>query len=132
MKMRLTYLVVFLSLPVLFLCSNTFAENRLSEQQAQDILKARVQKDKLYDRWTTMSCLSFLVEEKTKDYIDIAIREKHDGQCPGDPDTSPTVDRFRVHRITKRIKWYEPAKGEFQSYSAVLKTRVKNDELSLQ
>ena len=80
------------------------ADNRLTEQQVLDIVMAMVQKDKLYDSWTTASCLSFLVEEKTKVYIDIAIREKHGDTCPGDPDISPIVDRFRVHRITKRIQ----------------------------
>jgi hypothetical protein len=132
MKMRPLFLVVSISLLSVFLCTNAFAENRLSEKQALDIVSARVQQDKLYDSWTTASCLSFLVEEKTKVYIDIAIREKHGGQCPGDPDTSPIVDRFRVHRMTKRVKWYKPAEGEFQPYSAVLKARVKNEELSLQ
>jgi hypothetical protein len=125
MKMRVLILVAFISILALFPRSNAFADNRLTEQQAQDILMARVQKDKLYDSWTTVSCLSFLVEEKTKDYIDIAIREKHGGQCPGDPNISPIVDRFRVHRITKRVKWYKPEEGEFQPYRAVLKARLE-------
>jgi hypothetical protein len=123
MKMRLLFLVVSISLLGVFLCSNAFAENRLFEKQALEIVAARVQKDKLYDSWTTSSCLSLLVEGKTKVYIDIAIREKHGGQCPGDPNTSPIVDRFRVHRMTKRIKWYKPADGEFLPYSALLKDR---------
>ncbi len=125
MKMRVPFLVVSISLLGLFLCSNAFAENRLTEHQALDIVAARVQKDHLYDSWTTASCLTFLVEEKTKDYIDIAIREKHEGKCEGDPNTSPIVDRFRVHRMTKRIKWYEPAEGEFHPYRAVLKERLE-------
>ena len=125
MKMRLLILVAFISILALFPSSNTFAENRLTEQQALDVLMAKVQKDKLYDSWTTISCLSFLVEEKTKVYIDIAIREKHEGKCEGDPNTSPIVDRFRVHRMTKRIQWYEPAEGDFQPYRAVLKARLE-------
>jgi hypothetical protein len=125
MKMLLQILVALISILALFPGSNAFAENRLSEQQALDIVAARVQKDHLYDSWTTASCLTFLVEEKTKDYIDIAIREKHEGKCEGDPNTSPIVDRFRVHRMTKRIKWYEPAEGEFHPYRAVLKARLE-------
>jgi hypothetical protein len=125
MKMRLLILVAFISILALFPSSNTFAENRLTEQQALDVLMAKVQKDKLYDSWTTISCLSFLVEEKTKVYINIAIREKHDGKCEGDPNTSPIVDRFRVHRMTKRVQWYEPAEGEYHPYKAVLKSRLE-------
>ena len=124
MNTRLLFLVPSLFLLGVFLCSNAFADNRLTEQQALDVVMAKVQKDKLYDSWTTASCLHFLVEEKTKVYVDIAIREKHEGKCEGDPDTSPIVDRFRVHRMTKRIQWYEPVEGEFHPYRAVLKARL--------
>lgn len=86
---------------------------------------AQIQKDKLYDSWTTLSCLLFFTEEKTKDHFDFAIREKHGGQCAGDPNTSPIVDRFRVDRLTKNIQWYEPVEGEFLPYRVVLKARLK-------
>jgi hypothetical protein len=125
MKMLLPILAVSLFLLVVLPCSTVLADNRLTEQQALDVLMAKVHKDKLYDSWTTISCLSFLVEEKTKDYIDIAIREKHEGKCEGDPNTAPIVDRFRVHRLTKRIQWYEPAEGNYNPYRAVLKARLE-------
>lgn len=125
MKTRLSVLASLLFLLGMFLGSDAFALNRLSEQQAIDIVTARVQKDKLYDHHTSVSCLHFLVEGKTKDYIDVAIREKHSGECLGDQDTSPIVDRFRVHRMTKRVKWYHPADGEYVPYSAMLKARME-------
>ena len=122
MKISLFSLIFFLSLLIVF---PVLAEKRLTEQQAQDILAAQIQKDKLYDSWTALSCLFFLAEEKTKDHFDFAIREKHGGRCAGDPNTSPIVDRFRLDRLTKKIQWYEPAEGEFLPYSAVLKARLK-------
>jgi hypothetical protein len=125
MRTRLLILLSVLFLLGVSLGSDAFALNRLSEQQALDIVMARVQKDKLYDRSTSVSCLHFLVEGKSKDYIDVAIREKHGGECPGDQDTSPIVDRFRVHRMTKRVKWYQPADGEYVPYSAMLKERLE-------
>jgi hypothetical protein len=125
MRTRLLILLSVLFLLGVSLGSDAFALNRLSEQQALDIVMARVQKDKLYDRSTSVSCLHFLVEGKSKDYIDVAIREKHGGECPGDQDTSPIVDRFRVHRMTKRVKWYQPAEGEYVPYSAMLKARLE-------
>jgi len=64
-----------------------------------------------------------LTEEKAEDYFDFAIHEKHGGGCPGDSNTSPVVDRFRVNRLTKKIQWYEPAQGELRPYGAVLKAR---------
>ncbi len=123
--MDLLSLILFLSLLIVFPYSNVLAESQLTEQQTLDILVAQIQKDKLYDSWTTLSCLSFFTEEKTKDYFDIAIHEKHGGKCPGDPNTWPIVDRFRVNRFTKRIQWYEPTEGEWLPYRAVLKARLR-------
>ncbi len=126
MKIGLVSLVLFFSLLIVFLCSNVLAERQLTEQQALDILVARLLKDKLYDSWApNLSCLFFFTEEKTNDYFDFAIREKHGGECSGDPNTAPIVDRFRVNRSTKIIQWYEPTEGEFVPYKAVLKSRLK-------
>ena len=125
MKISLSSLILFLSLLIVFPCSNVLAGKQLTERQALDILVAQIQKDKLYDSWTTLSCLLFLTEEKTKDHFDFGIHEKHGGKCPGDPNTSPIVDRFRVDRLTRKIQWYEPTEGEFLPYKAVLKARFK-------
>ena len=128
MRMCLSSLILFLSLFVAIPFSNVLAGNQLTEQQALDILVAQIQKDKLYDSWTTLSCLFFLTEEKTKDYFDFAIHEKHAGGCPGDSNTSPVVDRFRVNRLTKKIQWYEPTQGELRPYGAVLKAKRGKQE----
>lgn len=109
----------------LFACPHAFAAGSLSEAQALDLLVATIKKDKLYDSWTTLSCLQFFTEERTKDYFDFVIHEKHEGKCPGDPNTWPVVDRFRVHRSDKKIQWHEPIEGELLPYNAVLKTRLK-------
>jgi hypothetical protein len=121
MEISLTSLI-FLSLLIVFPCSNVHAEKELTEQQALDILAAQIQKDKLYDSWApNLSCLLFFTEEKTKDHFNIAIREKHGGQCAGDPNTSPIVDRFRVDRLTGKIQWYDPVDGDLHPYEGVLK-----------
>ncbi len=95
-KMRLSSIILLIFLLTMFQCQNVLGENQLTEEQALDVLVAQIQKDKLYDSWTTLSCLNFLPEENTKEYFDIGIYEKHGGKCPGDPNTSPVVDRFRV------------------------------------
>jgi hypothetical protein len=128
MKIRFSRFFAFLSLLFVFSYSNVLAGNQLTEQQAQDILMERIQKDKPYSSWTTLSCLQFLLEEKTKDYFDFAIREKHSEKCPGDPNTSPIVDRFRVNRLTKKIQWYEPVEGDFLPYNTVLKVKLQKKE----
>ena len=105
--------------------SNVFAEMRLTENQALDLLRSRIQKDRLYSSWTTLSCLSFFIEKKMNDYIDIGIHEKHGGECPSDSNTWPIVDRFRIYRLTKKIQWYEPTEGEYLPYRTVLKAKLK-------
>ena len=125
MKMRLSSIILLLSLLVIFTYRNVLAESQLTEQQALNSLMAQIQKNKLYDSWTTLSCLQFLTEETEKDHFDFGIYEKHGGKCPGDPSTSPIVDRFRVNCLTEKILWYEPTEGEFLPYKAVLKARLK-------
>jgi hypothetical protein len=115
--------ILLLSLLVVFPCQNVLGESQLTEQQAIDILITAIQKDKLYDSWTTLSCLQFFTEEKTKDDFTFGIHEKHGGKCPGDPNTSPIVDRFKVDRLTKEIQRYEPVQGEYLPYKAVFKTK---------
>jgi len=124
MKTRLSLLMVFVSLLMIFPCSDVLAEKQLTELQALDILTTQIKKDKLYDSWTALSCLSFMTEGKTKDRFDFAIHEKHGGKCPGDPNTAPIVDRFRVNRMTEKILWYEPMEGEYLPYNAALKARL--------
>jgi hypothetical protein len=95
----------------------------LTEKEALDKLDKTVWSDGLYKSWTKPACLSLVVEEKQAKYFDVAIMEKHGSGCPGDPATSPVVDRYRVYREKDQILWYEPAEGEYQSYAAVKKAR---------
>lgn len=108
MKTTVFSLGLFLLLAVIAPGSNVEAKTPLTEEQALNHLISRIQKDKLYDSWATLSCLSIFVEDKTKKYFDIAIREKHNERCPGDPATAPIVDHFRVDRSTGKIQWYDP------------------------
>lgn len=88
----------------------------LAEKEAVDLLVGKVKGDALYDYWTTPDCLDFVIEETTDSHVDIAIRENHEGGCPGDPDTAPVVDRFRVVRATKEVLWYEFPEDEYVAY----------------
>ncbi len=117
-------LIIAVLLSTVFL-DTAYARRPLTEDEALDILISRVEKDKLYDSWTTLSCLSFLVEARTRTHIEIAIREKHGGKCPGDPDTFPIVDRFRIDRLTRQIQWLEIVEDEWLPYKAVLKERLR-------
>jgi hypothetical protein len=128
MRARLSSPVLFLSLFIVFLYSIADAGSLLTEDQAASILISRVKKDNLYSSWTTQSCLSFIHEGKTNDHFDIAVREKHGGKCPGDPDTFPIVDRFRINRSTKKIRWYDPIEDGWRPYKDVLESRPEKQD----
>jgi hypothetical protein len=48
--------------------------------------------------------------------FDIAVRERHGNGCPGDPQTSPVRDRFRVEH-SGAIRWYDPIEGDYVDYA---------------
>lgn len=43
-------------------------------------------------------CLAYVVEARTDDAVDVGVRERHGGECGGDPAVEPIVARFRIHR----------------------------------
>jgi len=110
---------------IILFCPNAFAKERLTEEQALNVLVSKIEKDKLYSGWTSLSCLSFITEDNAIDHFDFGIHEKHGGKCPGDPSTSPIVDRYRVDRTTKKIYWFDWSSGDFVAYQEVLKVRKK-------
>jgi len=116
---------LLLCFSAMLLCSvfTANAESMLSEEQSLNVLLTNIKKDKLYENWTTMECLSFVSEDGEDGYHDVTVLEKHGSGCPGDPVTAPVVDRFRVNRLTKLIEWFEPVEGAFYPYSDVLKAK---------
>ena len=123
MKRALSNLILLIPLLILFPYSNIQAGNQLTEQQALDTFVEQIKKDKLYDKRFTFSCLLIITEETTENYFDFAVHEKHGGECQGDPNTSPILDRFRINRITKEIQWYDVVEDGFAPYSAMLLKR---------
>jgi hypothetical protein len=92
---------------------------KLDETAAAKLLVRKVQDDALYASWTTIQCLRFILEDTTSRHFDFAVRERHDGKCPGDPAVEPIVDRFRINRATKEVLWYEAANGNYVAYARV-------------
>lgn len=125
MKTTALWLNVFILLSFTAIGDNAHAMAMalLTEKEALNRLISHIQKDKLYDGWTTISCPTIWTEEKTKDYFDFAIHEKHNRDCPGDPSTSPIADRFRVDRLTGKIQWYNPTDDDLHPYKGVLDWR---------
>lgn len=101
-------------------------------QRAMDVLQARLAADHAYP---DLPCLGYAVEDASEDQaatdagaiasatsvsapaaIEIAVREKHGDGCPGDPQTEPVRDRFRVER-SGAIRWYDVVDGDFVDYA---------------
>ena len=126
MRKRLLIFCLLFSTFIFSVNCDAVANSRLTERQALDVLISRIKMDKAYDSWApNLSCILFLTEEKTNNYFDFAVREKHGDGCPGDPNTAPIVDRFRVNRVTKNIQWYDPVEDELRPYKTMLKLRQK-------
>lgn len=98
--------------------------NDISEEQALDILIAKIRDKGLYKSRLKFECLNFTNENETKKYFDFKVYENHnDKNCKGDKSTAPIVNRFRVSKLTGKIMRYEPIGGKFESYSEALKKK---------
>ena len=113
--------VILISIPIQFVC----AQEELTEEKSLSILIAQIKKDKLYDSFSqNLKCISFHTEEQTKEYFAFALREKHGGQCEGDPNTAPIVDRYRVTKKNSDILLYDPIEGDFVPYNSNIKSNM--------
>ncbi len=95
----------------------------IKENEALDLLIKSIEGTGLYADWTKMECLIVLTEDSTEKYFDFAIREKHKDDCPGDPNTAPLVDRFRVDRVTGQILWYDLLSDAYFPFNRVIEQR---------
>ncbi|AOD15821.1 hypothetical protein VB151_10755 [Xanthomonas fragariae] len=86
-----------------------------AEARALHVLEARLQSDHFYPD----SCISILSEQSdapTPDAFEFAVHERHGSGCPGDPQTSPVRDRFRVQAGGK-VLWYDVVNADFVDYT---------------
>ena len=94
-----------------------------SDEGAIDIIYNRLRVDAVYDPGS-MEGFSYGIEYiggwesgVYRDYRDVAIREVHPEGGPGDPNTAPIVDRFRIYLRIGEILWWHPLYGKFVPYS---------------
>jgi hypothetical protein len=90
-------------------------------ERAVDLVADRVLP--VYRAHTKPECVTFMAEGELNRHFDIAIREKHNEKCGGDPATAPVRDRFRVLRGTRTVQWYEPVNGEYVPFERFLQSR---------
>ena len=88
----------------------------LDEDAALGLLVRTLKRDHVYAKRISLGCLTFDTEETTDSYFQFALREKHDAKCGGDPETSPVVKRYRVHRRSGKIEEWEAASDTWHAY----------------
>jgi hypothetical protein len=100
--------------------ANTAVATDLSNADTASIerLSKTMSKDPNYrQQWPKLRCLSFIVENRSKTYADVAVHERHGNGCKGDPNTAPIVDRFRVPaNKTQSLLIYDEVEGEYVPY----------------
>jgi hypothetical protein len=96
------------------------AAESLSREQAVHRLTQRLSHDHIYNS----ACVAFETEDEDDHDVFIAVREIHGGQCPGDPQTSPVLARFRVSRTTAKMAWHDDVSDEWRPYSSFLKDHI--------
>jgi hypothetical protein len=89
----------------------------LDEDAALNFLLRTLKRDHVYAKRISLDCLTFDTEEKTNAYFEFVLRENHTEKCGGDPDVSPTVDRYRVCRTSRKIEWLDRVNDNWQSYN---------------
>ena len=93
-------------------------KHSLSEDAALNSLLRTLERDHVYEKRISLDCVTFETEETTRIYFEIAVREKHNTKCGGDPETSPVIDRYRVNRSSGRIELYDAANDSWKQYKS--------------
>ncbi len=110
MKLQCYFLLIFLLMPLTWAC----VASKIKQVSAIDLVVELVKKKGEGNTSFKLECLSFIEEEVNAEYTDIAIREKHNKACEGDPEISPIIERFRIEKKSNRILIYDAPEGEYR------------------
>ena len=109
---------------IVLLVLTTFAYAKVSnEADAINVLMHRINKSQVYAAWLKQGCFTVFTETTTAKFYEFALHEAHGGNCEGDPNTSPVIDRFRVSRVSNTILWYNLPNDEYLPFKALIKNR---------
>lgn len=102
-------------LTALLLSTGAMAKPVKNFDQAVDLVMKSVEKNKLTS--LKQSCLSFMPSDETEVYYYVDVRERHNEECGGDPETSPRIMSYQVHKkngklCTDSIEWAERLKAD--------------------
>jgi hypothetical protein len=94
-----------------------------NEAEAVKNLLSKINKTQVYGRWLKPGCSKIVIESKSTDFYDMVVYEKHSGNCEGDPNTSPVIDRFRVSRKTNSVLWYDITNAQYLPFRSLIEYR---------
>ena len=118
--MKIEFRLITVALITAVLTSAAIAEGArshpLDEDAALGLLVRTLKHDHVYAKRISLGCFTYDTEETTDSYFQFALREKHDAKCGGDPETSPVVKRYRVHRRSGKIEQWEAASDTWHGY----------------
>ena len=112
-SLRLVVRIIMIAFVTSAVVQDVAAREPLKEEAALKVLEQTLRHDRVYAERISLDCVSFLTEEKTAEYFGFVLRENHTAKCGGDPETSPVVDRYRVHRASGKIEWLEIVEDEW-------------------
>jgi hypothetical protein len=119
--MKIEFRLVTAAVVATIVISTTIAQggsrsHSLDEDAALDLLARTLKHDHVYAKRISLGCITYDTEETTDAYFQFALREKHDAKCGGDPEISPVVARYRVHRRSGKIEKWEAASDTWHAY----------------
>jgi len=79
-----------------------------AENISIETLISKIERGSQYDYTVSRRCTYFVVDKKTKKYIDISLYENHTKEgCYGDPNTNLKIDSFRVLQADHQVYWFD-------------------------
>ena len=123
--MKIEFRLVTAAVVATIVISTTIAQggsrsHPLDEDAALDLLARTLKHDHVYAKRISLGCITYDTEETTDAYFQFALREKHDAKCGGDPEISPVVARYRVHRRSGKIEKWEAASDTWHAYKGAI------------
>lgn len=85
----------------------------LNEDAALELLQRTLKLDQVYKNRISWDCISFGTEETRNTYFEFVVREIHNTNCGGNPETSPAIDRYRVYRRSGKIQQWQAAEDKW-------------------
>lgn len=114
--MKTTYRLLFTILAIALLSPHPVIAGGLTEDAALNLLLRTLTRDHAYAKRISLDCVTFDTEETTRTYFQVAVREKHNAKCAGDPELSPVIDRYRINRSSGRIEWNDAVNDTWEPY----------------